>query len=153
MTREKALPLAQAQGYEFSLANSAEHRLNVMLDRDALTQILMNLVDNSLKFSRDCTPRRIEIQIQNDATHLSLEVRDFGPGMPESVRARAFDIFYRAEDELTRRTTGTGIGLALVKHLADQMHAQIEILPATPGTKVRLRWPIGSRPPDQAPPS
>lgn len=152
LTREKALPLAQAQGYDLSLANSAAPQLSVMLDRDGLTQILMNLVDNSLKFSRDCTPRKIEIQIQSNATHLSLEVRDFGPGMPESVRARAFDIFYRAEDELTRRTTGTGIGLALVKHLADQMHAQIEILGASPGTIVRLRWPIGSRPPDQAPP-
>lgn len=157
LTLEKALPLAQAQGFELRLTNSAEPQLNVQLDRDALTQILMNLVDNSLKFSKDCTPRRIDILIQNDATHLSLEVRDFGPGMPESVRARAFDIFYRAEDELTRRTTGTGIGLALVKHLADQMHAQIEILADSPGTKVRLRWLICSepaaQPPDKPPPS
>lgn len=150
---EKALPLAQAQGFELQLTNSADPSSSVEADRDALTQILMNLVDNSLKFSRDCQPRRIEILIQSSATRLSVDVRDFGPGMPESVRARAFDYFYRAEDELTRRTTGTGIGLSLVKHLTDQMKAEIEIRSASPGTRVHLSWPISSQRSDRPPPS
>ena len=65
-------------------------------------------------------------------------LRDYGPGIPKNERERVFDLFYRLEDEITRKSTGTGIGLALVKKLADQMGAQIQLDFPDPGTKFSL---------------
>jgi signal transduction histidine kinase len=90
-----------------------------------VTQLLFNLVDNAVKYARHAEPRKIEIELGRFGQRVELRVRDFGPGVPERDLQRVFDPFYRVGQELTRTTPGTGIGLALVKQLAEGMGARV----------------------------
>ena len=94
-------------------------------DRDALLQVVMNLVDNALKFSRAADERRIELCYANGPDGPTITVRDHGPGVPSSDMQRIFEPFWRGERELTRTTTGTGIGLSLVHGLVRRMGGQV----------------------------
>lgn len=95
----------------------------VRFDRDGVTQLVFNLVDNALKYARHADTREIEIGLRLENERVELRVRDFGPGVPEDQLRRVFEPFYRIGEELTRTTEGTGIGLALVKELAEGMGA------------------------------
>jgi signal transduction histidine kinase len=97
----------------------------VQFDRDAVTQLVFNLVDNALKYARHAEKREIEIGLHLENERVELRVRDFGPGVPEEQLRRVFEPFYRIGEELTRTTEGTGIGLALVKELAEGMGARV----------------------------
>ncbi|MFK7929138.1 MAG: ATP-binding protein [Myxococcota bacterium] len=91
------------------------------VDRDALSQVLTNLLDNALKFSKDAENRTVALRVQAEADRAVLTVRDRGPGVPPALLKTMFRPFVRGERELTRRTQGTGIGLALVKELIEQL--------------------------------
>jgi len=104
-----------------ALAGGDDQGPSVRYERDALLQVLINLVDNALKFARDATDKRVLVSARIDGDHVRLCVRDHGPGVPERQLTRIFQPFYRGERELTRTTTGTGIGLSLVKGLCEAM--------------------------------
>lgn len=99
----------------------------VLVDEDAMSQVAINLVDNSIKFFfssniDDANRREIQLHVsQDDDDYLKLVFRDFGPGINSEQENKIFELFYRGGDELTRTTSGTGIGLSLVHEL---MHAQ-----------------------------
>jgi signal transduction histidine kinase len=97
----------------------------VRYDRDALLQVLFNLVDNAVKYARRAPARRVLLEARRSASGVELSVRDFGPGVAGRHLSRIFEPFYRGEDELTRSATGTGIGLALVRELAERMGAAV----------------------------
>lgn len=97
----------------------------VPLERDAVMQILFNLVDNAVKYADGVDPKTIELRCGRDGNGARLAVRDRGPGVPPWHLKKIFDPFYRAENELTRRTKGTGLGLALVRSLAERMNARV----------------------------
>ena len=126
---------AEAEG--FALEVEIEPELPaVRFDRDALLQMLFNLVDNAVKYASASSDRRIRITCTaapGEATGVLLRVRDHGPGVPGRHLSRVFEPFYRGEDELTRRTKGTGLGLALVKGLAERMGAAISGANASDG--------------------
>jgi signal transduction histidine kinase len=116
---------AHAQQSGFQLEVHAEPDLPpVLIDPDALTQIVVNLVDNAVKFS-GAGERRIELHLRRVQGRVQLSVRDHGPGVPPSHLRKVFEPFWRGERELTRRTRGTGIGLALVRGLAQHMGGQV----------------------------
>jgi signal transduction histidine kinase len=120
---EVVRPHAQQSG--FRLEVHAEPDLPpVQIDPDALTQIVVNLVDNAVKFSGS-GERRIELHLRERQGRVQLSVRDHGPGVPQSQLRKVFEPFWRGERELTRRTRGTGIGLALVRGLAQRMGGQV----------------------------
>lgn len=119
-------PHARELGFELEL-NIADTVPAVRYERDALVQILLNAVDNAMKFSADSFEKRIVISLavhEENAVAMNavaITVRDFGPGVPQEHAQHIFDAFYRGERELTRKTKGTGIGLALVKRLMEEM--------------------------------
>jgi signal transduction histidine kinase len=115
----------------------------LLVDRDAFTQIFINLVDNALKFAARAERKEIAIAVRREANAVVFCVRDFGPGVPRGKMKKLFELFYRPEDELTRTTTGTGIGLGLVKQLATAMHASVDVRNCEPGAEFRLLFPIG----------
>ncbi len=98
----------------------------VRFERDALLQVLFNLIDNAVKYGRG-EPARIEVSCRRAGDGVLLAVRDHGPGVPREELARILEPFYRRGDELTRAAQGAGIGLALVKALADRMGALFEV--------------------------
>ncbi|MFH1463457.1 MAG: HAMP domain-containing sensor histidine kinase [Pseudomonadota bacterium] len=96
------------------------------MDRDALLQVLVNLLDNALKFSAEAEIKRVVIEARPGSGGVLLRVRDHGPGVPPRQLRRIFEPFFRGERELTRRTRGTGIGLALVRGLVIRMGGRIQ---------------------------
>ena len=119
---EKLRPHVRSTGFELGLQVEADLPA-VRFDRDALLQVLFNLVDNALKYARAATDPRIVFEARRAAGGVEIAVRDFGPGVDARHLARVFEPFFRGEDERTRTTKGTGIGLALVKELATHMGA------------------------------
>jgi signal transduction histidine kinase len=123
-------------------ADAAETAL-VNIDSDCFLQILINLVDNAIKFSRQGAVKTIEIEskLLGDR-QLMVSVRDHGPGIPKDQMQKIFQLFYRTESELTRETVGTGIGLAIVHQLTLAMGGSVDLVNAKPGAEFRLRFPV-----------
>jgi signal transduction histidine kinase len=93
----------------------------VRFDRDAVLQVVFNLVDNALKYARDVGDRVIAVRCFRKGDGVAVAVRDRGPGVPARHLSKIFEPFFRGGNELTRTAKGTGIGLALVRGLADTM--------------------------------
>ncbi|MCX7063851.1 MAG: HAMP domain-containing sensor histidine kinase [Proteobacteria bacterium] len=117
----------------------------ISVDADNFVQILINLVDNALKFSARAQRKDIEIGCRVVADGVQLRVRDYGPGIPKEHIKRIFKLFYRAENELTRETVGTGIGLALVKQLASAMGGTVDVHNCDPGAEFFVVFPKATR--------
>ncbi|MCQ2055282.1 MAG: HAMP domain-containing histidine kinase [Fibrobacter sp.] len=129
-------------GFELTVSCDTEvNSIQLMMDRDAVMQILTNLVDNSLKFSVKADYKMIVIELRLDKDHVYLAVRDYGPGIPASEMKRVFEEFYRVENEMTRTTQGTGIGLSMVKKLCALSNMKIEIENANPGLRTKIHFP------------
>jgi signal transduction histidine kinase len=121
-------------------------RARVEVDEDGFAQILINLVDNALKFSAKAERKRIELRCRLAGRGLELSLRDYGPGVERNQMKKIFRLFYRSENELTRETLGTGIGLALVRQLAQSMGGRVDVRNADPGAEFRLWLPLAEGP-------
>ncbi len=117
-------PHAEKAGFILRL-EAGEDLPPVRFDRDALKQVLFNLVDNALKYSRHAADKEIVLSCQAEGERVVVRVTDRGPGVPRRHLKKIFEPFYRAENELTRRSKGTGIGLALVCGLVEQMGGSV----------------------------
>ena len=132
----------EKHGFELTVSSDTDVRdITLMMDRDAIMQILMNLVDNSLKFSKDADYKMIVIELRIKDTDVYLAVRDYGPGIPPAEMKKVFQEFYRVENEMTRRTSGTGIGLSMVKKLCTLTNMKIEMENAGPGLRTKIHFP------------
>ena len=142
LARSKITSQVVDAGFELEGSHQDES-LEVDADVDAFAQIMINLVDNALKFSTGATRKKILIGSRvRDRIWLEFFVRDYGPGVPADQLKKIFGLFYRAERELTRETVGTGIGLALVAQLASAMGASVDVFNTEPGAEFRLRLPL-----------
>ncbi|MDA3963319.1 MAG: HAMP domain-containing sensor histidine kinase [Planctomycetota bacterium] len=119
-------PHVEGKGFSLELACS-EDLPAVRCDHDALVQVLVNLVDNACKFAAGANCTVVALQARCEGQALVISVRDHGPGVPEAQLRRICEPFFRGERELTRRTKGTGIGLALVRGLVDGMGGQLQL--------------------------
>ena len=112
---------------------------SVQFEADAVRQILFNLIENALKYSREASERRISVSLSaSRAGRVLLEVRDRGPGVHEAHLRQIFEPFYREGRELTRKTRGTGIGLSLVRGLVQRMGGEVRCANAHPGLRVSI---------------
>jgi signal transduction histidine kinase len=116
-------------------------------DRDAVTQIVINLLDNACKYARPSVDNRITLRTKRQDGFILIEVEDHGPGIPRREHARIFDAFYRCADESTRQATGTGLGLALVKCFAEAHRGFVQLAPASPsGCVFRVAFSLSETP-------
>jgi signal transduction histidine kinase len=106
-------------------------------DRELLTQMLANLVENALRHAGPGARVRVRSWMSGGARRIS--VVDNGPGVPASERVRLFDRFYRLE--ASRSTPGNGLGLALVAAVARLHDAEATLLDAGPGLEARISFP------------
>jgi two-component system sensor histidine kinase VicK len=109
----------------FSLKVEMEELPPFNYDREAMIQILINLIDNSMKFGKSMPSREITIKVWPEPDTAKISVSDSGPGIPRHDLKKVFDDFYRVDSNLTRTTGGTGIGLALVKKLVTLMGGSV----------------------------
>jgi signal transduction histidine kinase len=143
MLRSKVHTQIESAGFHCSYVLDPDcAQRHVDVDPDAFVQIIINLVDNALKFSAASEPRAIDIAVHaRGAQSVAWSVRDHGPGVPKAQRKRIFQLFYRSGNELTRETTGTGIGLALVQQLARAMQGEVDVINRDPGAEFVLTMP------------
>jgi signal transduction histidine kinase/DNA-binding response OmpR family regulator len=107
-------------------------------DPTRLRQILLNLLNNALKFTeKGGVSVQVAVKVSHtpledgDVVPLRFEVADTGMGMAESVRQRLFQKFSQADSSMTRRFGGTGLGLAICKQLVELMHGEIGVTSST----------------------
>ena len=86
-------------------------------DRDQIKQVLINLIDNAIKFNRK--DGAVTVDASASASEFTIAVRDTGAGIPESDLPRVFERFYRVDKGRSRQMGGTGLGLAIVKHIIE----------------------------------
>jgi signal transduction histidine kinase len=111
-------------------------------DKDAAAQIVINLLDNAVKYAKDAPDKTVTVRTLKQDGRVILEVEDHGPGIPRKYRQKVFEEFYRCADESTRETTGTGLGLALVKRFVMAHRGSVAVLSAKPaGCLLRISFP------------
>jgi len=117
-------PAAEARGQTLAIDLPADLP-DILADRDRLAQILINLLDNAVKF----TPEggRVTLSAKMADGRVVLAVRDNGVGIPPGDLPRIFERFYRVGRSRDRREGGTGLGLAIAKHLTQAMGGTIEV--------------------------
>jgi signal transduction histidine kinase len=108
-------------------------------DRELLTQMLANLVENAIRHTPAGT--HIEVSLGSDRERIVGMVTDNGPGAPAEERERIFQRFYRLEH--SRSTPGSGLGLSLVKAVADLHSIALDVRDAEPGLQIVMRFPEG----------
>jgi signal transduction histidine kinase len=94
-------------------------------DGDKLRQVLINLLDNAVKYSPD--GGRVEIRVERSASRLRLIVQDEGLGIPHGEQQRIFGKFYRLDPQLTRGVGGTGLGLYICRELVRRMDGRLSV--------------------------
>ncbi len=102
-----------------------EALVRVKADRDRLQQVLINLVDNAVKYSASGQP--IHIRMVQKPDQVLLQVQDYGSGIPLQHQSRIFERFYRVDEARNRATGGVGLGLAIVKTLVEGMGGTIVV--------------------------
>jgi two-component system phosphate regulon sensor histidine kinase PhoR len=119
----------------------------VWADPGALEQVLINLVENAVKYGPE--GGTVEIAAVEQGSMLRIEVRDEGPGIAPSHRRRVFERFYRVDPGRSRGMGGTGLGLAIVKNLTEAMGGDVGVDPREPtGSIFWLR--LGRAPNEEA---
>ncbi|WP_437639876.1 HAMP domain-containing sensor histidine kinase [Sorangium sp. So ce854] len=94
-------------------------------DRRALEQVLMNLLDNAIKYAGEGA--HVTVKARSVDQQVTIAVADDGPGIPPHHLGRIFERFYRVDAGRSRDLGGTGLGLAIVKHLVELMNGSIEV--------------------------
>ena len=95
----------------------------VAADGEKVKQVLVNLIDNAVKYSTDSSAIEVSLRTVDDRVRFS--VRDDGLGIPLVEQQRIFDKFHRLDPDMTRGVGGTGLGLYICKQLVDQMNGRI----------------------------
>ncbi|CAN5471399.1 hypothetical protein BH09BAC3_BH09BAC3_34150 [soil metagenome] len=113
-----------SKGFEYSLKEKSNEP--VVADKEAFTEIIINLIDNAMKYSTD--RKRLEITTGSENGFGYVAVKDYGVGISAANRKHIFDKFYRVPTGDLAKTTGTGLGLSLVKQLIEAQNGKIDVV-------------------------
>jgi heavy metal sensor kinase len=133
--------LAEEKGQTLSL--DGDDSIHVRADSVVLRQVIVNLVDNAIKYS----PRNGHITVRvlrKDSLTACVEIEDCGPGIPPEHRDKVFDRFYRIDEGRSREAGGAGLGLAIAKWGAEAHGGRVELTSSAAGCIFRLILPISS---------
>jgi signal transduction histidine kinase len=131
------------EGFVLYVENDAD--MPFMYDREVMIQVLINLIENSMKFGKNNVKKNILLLLEPEGRHMKISLSDTGPGIPKHALKKVFDDFFRADNELTRTTGGTGIGLALVNKFIKAMGGKVVARNNDgPGCTISIYLPIGN---------
>lgn len=121
---------------EFARGDGVNSGLSLTVDADGFDRAIHNLISNAAKYGGG----RVQVEAQQTAEHVVIDVNDNGSGIPESDRSRVFDPFVRLSQS---SGTGVGLGLAIVRRIANRHGGTIEV-DQSPlgGCRVRTKWPV-----------
>ena len=136
-------PIAEEEGKKLNLLpqRGGMHPTEILGDQDLLRQMCANLIANAIRHTQ--RGAKIGLACGHERGWPFIVVADNGPGIPEGEREKVFKRFYRLEK--SRTTEGTGLGLSLVKAVADLHDAQIVLTDRSPGLAVRVVFPIANQ--------
>ena len=109
------------------IANDIPAGLKVQADIDRLHQVLVNLIDNAIKYGRPSGMVSISARSRENGT-VEVQVHDDGPGIPPHALDHVFERFYRVDRARSREQGGTGLGLSIVKHIVLSHHGTIHVV-------------------------
>jgi signal transduction histidine kinase len=113
------------------------HPVEVRGDPNQLGRVVRNLLENAGRYARS----RITVALSADGDTATMTVADDGPGVPETIRARVFDRFTRADDSRSRETGGTGLGLAIAREIVERYGGSIALVPDSGGAQFEVHIP------------
>jgi heavy metal sensor kinase len=149
-TAEQMRLMAEDRGIEIDL--SAMGKAVVRGDRSRLKQIIVNLLDNAIRFTR--RGGAVALRTDSDDSGSVLEISDTGIGIPPSALPHVFDRFYRVDEARSREDGGAGLGLSIVKSICTAHGAEIDVQSdLRSGTTFRVRFPHRSPAPAGVNPS
>jgi two-component system sensor histidine kinase QseC len=128
-----------ALGRDIDLSLEAGSTASFQGDRAMLGIMLRNLVDNAIKYTPD--GGKVEVRIEQDGPRIILCVDDSGPGIPPEERACVFERFYR---QVGTSVPGSGLGLSIVRRIADLHHAEVRLADAPlGGLRIEMVFSVG----------
>jgi two-component system phosphate regulon sensor histidine kinase PhoR len=119
-------PAAEAKNIRLQ-AETPTSPLIAVVDSHNVQQALVNLIDNATKYSPGNTPVRVTAGQDSSPGSVYISVEDEGVGIPLAEQERIFERFYRIGSELTRESTGAGVGLSLVKNTMDAHGGRVKV--------------------------
>ncbi len=131
----------QAEAKDIHLRKNSDADVPIVsAEKDLLIQVLINLVDNAIKY----TPSggQVVISTHADQGQINVSVEDTGPGIPKESLARIFERFYRVDKARAREAGGTGLGLAIVKHVIELHDGSIKVENTGQGAKFTFSLPV-----------
>jgi two-component system phosphate regulon sensor histidine kinase PhoR len=134
---------AEGQEINFSFKKGCESPLTVFADKEKIRQVLINLLDNSIKYGKQ-GGHIVASMYKVDDKHILIEISDDGIGIPEKYLPRVFERFYRTEGGRRRDITGSGLGLAICKHIIEA-HGQTIHVRSTEGVGTTIGFTLGTR--------
>lgn len=114
----------KSKGFSYSEKISND-KLEILADKDAISESIINLVENALKYSDE--KKEFEIYVDKNEIGPYWEIKDFGIGISKDDQQKIFDKFYRVSSGLVHKTKGTGLGLSLVKQIMDAHNGEIKV--------------------------
>jgi two-component system phosphate regulon sensor histidine kinase PhoR len=132
---------AMAREKQVTLEVEEESAPIVAGDADSIERMVLNLVDNGIKYNRP--EGEVLLRLSQADQHAVLEVSDTGIGIPQESLPRLFERFYRVDKGRARDDGGTGLGLAIVKHVVQAHGGQVDVESRVgKGTTFRVRLPL-----------
>jgi signal transduction histidine kinase len=136
---EAALDEMHAHGADRRVRLAVDAGLpEVSTDRGKLHQVLVNLLENALKYSAEDAPVTVRAASNGDGIEISIE--DRGPGIPEDMRERIFDRFFQVDQSSTRSVGGTGLGLYICRKLAEALGGRLWLKRSGAGGSAFSLW-------------
>lgn len=133
----------EEKNIRFSIKKGCESPLTVFADEEKIKQVLINLIDNSIKYGKK--GGNIVASIYKvDERHILVEISDEGTGITEKHLPRLFERFYRTEEGRSRDITGSGLGLAICKHIIEA-HGQTIHVRSTEGVGTTVGFTLETR--------
>jgi two-component system sensor histidine kinase CpxA len=140
VTAEDSEVEAQAAGCRIDV--SAPEETNLLGNAELLRRAIENVLRNAIRYAPpDST---VEVRLEREENWARITVRDYGPGIPEKLRERIFDPFFRADASRDERTGGSGLGLAIARRAVRVHRGDITAANASPGALLTIMLPLHS---------
>ncbi len=131
--------MIETQQRHISLHLDAPVAITVDGDEEMLRRAIENIIRNAVRYAPEKTT--VEIALHPQGATAAVQVRDYGPGVPEESLARIFDPFYRVEGDRNRSSGGVGLGLAIARRAIELHDGKLSARNTVPGLLVEVELP------------
>jgi signal transduction histidine kinase len=141
---EEQMVIANQRKVTVNLSNNDISELNLNIDASKVRQIVMNLLNNAIKYSPE--NNTVELRWHKDGQYFNLEIQDHGIGIPLAEQERVFEKFFRAANAVSKQTEGTGLGTYISRSIARAHGGDVSFVSVEgQGSTFTLKLPLQSQ--------